>query len=111
MRRPAALARGEPNENGDVGKPEDSNAAAAWQVPAPSLLADLELVADWKEDLTRRMARGQFILETIGLSTERHDELIAEAQAFIRVCRVMAERVPGSLIVVADHLDEERRAA
>jgi hypothetical protein len=34
MRRPAALAHGEPCENGDVGKAEDSQASRQWQVPA-----------------------------------------------------------------------------
>jgi hypothetical protein len=60
------------------------------------VLDDLAIVAEWKRDLVRSMARGQLILETIGLSTERHDDLIAEAKAFIRVGRALAERIPGS---------------
>lgn len=74
------------------------------------LLADLETVADWRDELLMRMARGQLILEMIGLSNERHDELIAEAQAFIRVCRVLTEQIPGSLAEgCADH--EQKAAA
>jgi hypothetical protein len=50
------------------------------------------------------MARAQLILETVGLSRERQDELIAEAQAFKRVCRVIANRIPGCLVVARnDH--------
>lgn len=100
MRRPAALARGEPNENGDVGKPEESNAAAAWQVPAPRL-AELrwlggegiscaaileatkraeDLLALWREfrrlDHRVRMARLRF--EHVGLDPDEQLAIVDE---------------------------------
>jgi hypothetical protein len=36
MRRPAALARGEPCENDETGNSQFSEAKSTWQVPAPS---------------------------------------------------------------------------
>jgi hypothetical protein len=77
---------------------------------AKRLLADLEIIAEWREDLTSRMARAQLVLETIGLSREQHDALIHECEAFKRLCRVLADSLPGSLVeAAADH--EEREAA
>jgi hypothetical protein len=61
------------------------------------LIAELAVVADWKHDFQARSARAQLILETIGISAERHDDLIAEARAFIRVCKALAEQMPGRL--------------
>jgi hypothetical protein len=105
MRRPAALARGEPYEDKHAGNREDSNAHASKQFAFVADVTDkLEIAADWKDDLQARLARGQLILETIGLSAKRHDELIA--RTFVAVCHALAEHVPGSLVQT-----EERGAA
>jgi hypothetical protein len=61
------------------------------------LMAELELVFDWRDELVCRMQRAQEIVETVGLSRDLHDALLAEAHFFIRVCRALAERMPGSL--------------
>ena len=60
-------------------------------------MAELELVFDWRDELVGRMQRAQDILETVGLSPELHDALIAEAHFFIRVCRALTARVLGRL--------------
>jgi hypothetical protein len=83
--------------------------AAAAEVNA--LTDKLATIADWKDDLQARMGRTQLIVEAIGLSAERHDELIAEARAFIRVCDALAENVHGSLVDVASASREDEAAA
>jgi hypothetical protein len=69
------------------------------------LLAELELLADWRDDLLARFERAQAILETVGLDVELHRALYAEGRRFCRVCATMAERIPGSLVA------EQRQAA
>ena len=71
------------------------------------LLEDLEVIAIWKRDWQRRSKRAQLIFETIGLSAERHDEIIREGKALTALCRVYAESVPGCL----GELEEGREAA
>jgi hypothetical protein len=61
------------------------------------LTDDLAIAADWKRDFQARSARAQLVLETIGLSTERHDALLAEGRALIRVCDALARQMPGQL--------------
>ena len=61
------------------------------------LIAELDLMLDWRDEILSRTNRAQCLLETIGLSTELHDALIAEARAFVATCRTRAERIPGSL--------------
>ena len=71
------------------------------------LLEDLEVIAIWKREWHRRAKRAQLIFETIGLSAERHDEIIREGRALTALCRVYAEGVPGCL----GELEEDRDAA
>jgi hypothetical protein len=54
-------------------------------------ISDLEIIADWKEDLTGRLTRAELCFQTIGLSDERREELIHEANCFKRVCQFLAE--------------------
>lgn len=61
------------------------------------LLDDLEVIAIWKRDWLRRAQRYQLAFETIGLSADRHDDLIREGQALNKLIRVYAEGVPGCL--------------
>lgn len=77
------------------------------------LMAELELVFDWRDELVGRMQRAQCVLETVGLSRDLHDALQAEAHFFVRVCRAITERTPGSLVRKADgpdRADEEMAA-
>ena len=55
------------------------------------LISDLEIIADWKEDLTARLQRAELCFQTIGLSDECREELIHEANCFKRVCQFLAE--------------------
>jgi hypothetical protein len=55
------------------------------------LISDLETIADWKEDLNTRLRRAELCFQTIGLSDERREELIHEANCFNRVCQFLAE--------------------
>lgn len=61
------------------------------------LLEDLEVIAYWKRDWHLHAKRAQLAFETIGLSTERHDELIREGKALVALCRVYAAEMPGCL--------------
>ena len=72
------------------------------------LLEDLEVIALWKRDWQRRAKRAQLAFETIGLSAERHYEIIREGRALNALCRVYAEGVPGCLGGV---IEEDRDAA
>jgi hypothetical protein len=72
---------------------------------AEQLRAELDLVFDWRDELVGRMQRAQEIVETVGLSRDLHEALIAEAHFFSRVCRALAARVPGSLTAAAEQED------
>lgn len=61
------------------------------------VMAELDVILDWRDEVLARMDHAQCLLETIGLSTDLHDALIAEARAFVTTCRTRAERIPGSL--------------
>ena len=74
-----------------------SNSWMGAPMTPAQLLEDLEVIAIWKRDWQRRAKRAQLIFETIGLSTERHDEIIREGRALTALCRVYAEGVPGCL--------------
>jgi hypothetical protein len=76
---------------------------------AERLLAEREFVAEWRDELAARMDRAQDIVETVGLSRDLHEALLAEAHFFIRICRALTTRIPGSLTGAADR--EERGAA
>jgi hypothetical protein len=95
MRRPAALARGEPCENDHVGNPEDSASKAPEQwlrtyADLRRLTRDLEAIADWKADLASRLCRAELRFEYVGLGAEEQEALVAEVHAFNQVCRGLA---------------------
>jgi hypothetical protein len=67
-------------------KPDD----AAWQ--APSLIRDQDLISDWREELTARIARETLIFEFADCSRrEAFDALEAEVALFNRVCLAIAK--------------------
>ena len=68
------------------------------------LLADLAVIADWRNDLLSRIQRAHLRFEFIGLDADEQEALAAEVATFKQVCLALA----GSL-VDADHKD--RRAA
>ena len=70
-------------------KPDD----AAWQ--ALSLIRDLELIADWREELTARIARETLIFEFADCTRrEEFDALEAEVTLFNQVCLAIAASTP-----------------
>ena len=51
------------------------------------LTDDLEVIADWQDDLRSRIARATLRFELIGLDPAEQQKLEAEVQEFKRVCR------------------------
>jgi hypothetical protein len=49
-------------------------------------LADLEIIADWREDLSIRIARARLRHEIAGLHPDEIINLASEAREFKRVC-------------------------
>jgi hypothetical protein len=68
------------------------------------LLADLEAIADWRDDLRSRIRRAHLRFEFIGLDAQEQEALAVEVAAFKRVSTALADS-----LVDAD--DQERRAA
>ena len=54
------------------------------------LTDDLEVLADWKADLDARIQQAQLCFQTIGLSEEKREKLIHEANCFTRICSAIA---------------------
>jgi hypothetical protein len=52
-------------------------------------LEDLETIADWREDLLRRIRQRQLIFELVTIGGEQ-DSLRAEVETFKRCCRALA---------------------
>jgi hypothetical protein len=52
---------------------------------------DLETVADWKDDLQKRIRRAELCFELIGFGQDEMEDLQAEAQRFREVCARLAE--------------------
>jgi hypothetical protein len=69
-----------------------------------ALLADLEVIADWRDELLCRIQRAHLRFEFVGLDADEQEALAAEVAAFKQVCIALA-----GLLVGLDH--EERRAA
>ncbi|MEX2166530.1 MAG: hypothetical protein WD852_05850 [Methyloceanibacter sp.] len=69
------------------------------------LTDDLETIADWRNDLAGRLRRAHLRFELIGLDPHDQEQLEAEAQAFLQVCRTM------SASFTAPCAEQERRAA
>jgi len=63
--------------------------ASCNAIVEPIDIDQLELVADWKDDLGAKIARAQLRFELIGLDGVAQDRLKAEVEQFKRVCRVL----------------------
>ena len=50
-------------------------------------IADLEAIADWRDELQSRIRRTLFRFEFVGLDTDEQDALEREVQQFDLVCR------------------------
>jgi hypothetical protein len=61
------------------------------------LIAELEIIAEWKESLLRRNERVQELAERLGLSDGLLDAVCAEACILIGLCQTMSDRLDGCL--------------
>ena len=52
-------------------------------------IEDLELIADWKDDLRARLARARLQFELVGGNTETIIALESEVSDFKRVCKTL----------------------
>jgi hypothetical protein len=77
---------------------------------AEKLIADLEVIADWGDELEGKVRRAAFIFELVDVDAVDVDALTNEIATFKAVCRALAARIPGSLVGTAA-VDAERRAA
>jgi hypothetical protein len=57
------------------------------------LNAELELIADWKEQAAERADRAQRILEAVGLTPALHQALADELRLVTQLCNGYAARV------------------
>jgi hypothetical protein len=57
------------------------------------LNAELELIADWKEQAAERADRAQRILEAVGLTPALHQALADELRLLTQLCNGYAARV------------------
>ena len=75
----------------------DDTPRPVLRLSAEQLVAELEIIREWRECITCRHARVQEILETVGLTDALHDSVCAEARILIDACRSLAERIPDCL--------------
>ena len=64
---------------------------------AHQVLAELETVADWREDLDRRIERAQLRFLYTELSPEDRIDLEAEVHEFRSICRSLTKTMRGRL--------------
>jgi hypothetical protein len=58
------------------------------------LVAELETLADWKEDLAARIARAELCFQTsVGLSDERREDLLHEGRAWHRAANAITKGI------------------
>jgi len=83
----------------NTGSPSDAAATAGAETPlfgarpADSSewphLNELEVIADWQDDLTRRIRRARLQYDLVGLPPEEIVALSAEKEAFKRACAAL----------------------
>jgi hypothetical protein len=77
---------------------------------AEQLVADLEIIADWCDELKGKVRRAAFIFELVDVDAVDVDALTNEIATFKAVCYALAARTPGSLVGTVT-LDAQRQAA
>jgi hypothetical protein len=53
--------------------------------------AALEVIADWRDELVRKLRRAKLRFELCGLDAEEQEQLTQEVFAFISLCRALAD--------------------
>jgi hypothetical protein len=71
---------------GELAKPEFATSEKVRSLPD---IDALEIVADWREDLTMRIRRARLRQEFDGVSPEEIMALSAETEDFKRLCRTL----------------------
>ena len=71
---------------GELAKPEFATSEKVRSLPD---IDALEIVADWREDLTMRIRRARLRQEFDGVSPEEIMALSAETEDFNRLCRTL----------------------
>jgi hypothetical protein len=59
------------------------------------LLADLEAIADWKNELVARLRRAHLRFEFVGFDADEQEALAAEVATLKQVCIALAESLVG----------------
>ena len=91
VRAPLA-ARPKPKRQSTTGRILFSRSAKAAQ-----LIAELATIAEWREDLDRRIERAQVQFLYSGLFPEDRQDLEIEVEQLKLVCKRMASSMPGRL--------------
>jgi len=53
-------------------------------------IADLEVIADWRDELQSKIRCAILRFEFVGLDAEEQDELVAEVETFKQICRCLS---------------------
>ena len=85
-----APASGEARAHAD--ESEGWNAEASTP-QAPAWQAELETIADWRADLSARIARARLRFDLVGLSPEAIIELAAEVKDFERAAKALCRGI------------------
>jgi hypothetical protein len=56
-----------------------------------ALTANLEVIADWRDDLVRKICRVELRFELCGLDGQEQEQLTQEVFAFTSLCRALAD--------------------
>ena len=62
-----------------------------------SLTDDLEVVADWRDELSIKQRRAQLRFELLGLHDQEREALEAKVEEFLEVCRCLYRTMKGRL--------------
>ena len=65
--------------------------------PLENLTDDLEVIADWRDELRTKIQRAHLRFEFIGLDAEEQDQLNAEVEQYLEVCRCLYRATKGRL--------------
>ena len=60
-----------------------------------SIINDLEVIADWRDELHSRIRRFSLRFEFVGLEAAEQQQLAAEVQCFNHVCRSFSTVIKG----------------
>jgi hypothetical protein len=65
--------------------------------PVSALADDLEVIADWLDELEAKVRRAHLRFEHLAFDRYDHEDLVAEVELFTTVCQRLAAKMPGRL--------------